>query len=75
MITRKEMGYINDWPNKVPYPGEDYCVKTLDKLKKCFDLYNKKYLNRNYTIQFSNNEEIDFGIEEKNVSHIRLDSN
>ena len=70
MITRKEMGYVNDWPNKIPYPGEEYCVKTLQKLKRCFELYNKKYLNRKYTIQFSNNEEIDFAIEEKNLSHI-----
>ena len=70
MITRKEMGYVNDWPNRIPYPGEEYCVKTLQKLKKCFELYNKEYLNRKYTIQFSNNEEIDFEIEDRNLAHI-----
>ena len=40
MITRKEMEYVNDWPNKIPYPGEEYCVKTLQKLKRCFELYS-----------------------------------
>ncbi len=70
MITKKEMGYINMWPNKIPYPGEDYCYRVLMKLKKCFELYNEKYLNRKYTIQFSNNEEVDFEIMAKNVAHI-----
>ncbi len=70
MITRKEMGYINSWPNKTPYPGEEYSAIILSKLKKCFELYNNKYLNRKYTIQFSNNEEVDFEIQDKNVAHI-----
>lgn len=70
MITKKEMGYVNDWPNKIPYPGDDYCAQTLEKLKKCFELYNNEYLNRRYTIQFSNNEEVDFAIEDKNLAHI-----
>ena len=70
MITKKELSYINTWPNKTPYPGADYCVKVLEKLVKCFELYNKKYLNRSYTIQFSNNEEINFEILEKNLCHM-----
>ena len=70
MITRKEMGYVNSWPNRIPYPGEEYSVKIMEKLKKCYDLFNKKYLNRRYTIQFSNNEEIDFEILDKNLAHI-----
>lgn len=70
MITKKEMGYINSWASRVPYPGEEYCEMIFTKLQKCFELYNKKYLNRKYTIQFSNNEEVDFGILEKNVAHL-----
>ena len=70
MITKKEMGYINSWPNKIPYPGKEYSTKAMEKLKECFDYYNKKYLNRKYTIQFSNNEEIDFEIQSKNLAHI-----
>ena len=38
MITKKEMGYVNDWPNRISYPGDDYCAQTLEKLKKCFKL-------------------------------------
>ncbi len=70
MITRKELGYINNWPSRVPYPGETYCIKVMEKLKKCFELYNKDYLNRKYTIQFSNNEEIDFEILYMNICHM-----
>ena len=70
MITRFEFGQINDWPNKVPYPGNDYCEKTLKKLSDCFKLYQSKYLNRKYTIQFSNNEEVDLEMETKNLAHI-----
>ena len=70
MITKREMGYVNNWPSKIPYPGDDYCAQTLEKLKRCFELYNNEYLNRRYTIQFSNNEEVDFAIEDKNLAHI-----
>lgn len=70
MITKKELSYINTWPNKTPYPGTDYSIKILEKLAKCFDLYNQKYLNKSYTIQFSNNEEIDFEIFAKNLCHM-----
>ena len=70
MITKKELSYINTWPNKTPYPGSDYSVKVLEKLAKCFDLFNRKYFNKSYTIQFSNNEEIDFEILSKNICHM-----
>ena len=70
MITKKEMGYVNSWPNRTPYPGEEYSVEIMDKLKKCYELFNDKYLNRRYTIQFSNNEEIEFEILDRNLAHI-----
>lgn len=70
MITRKEMGYVNSKPSKTPYPGEEYCEEIFNKLEKCFELYNTQYLNRKYTIQFSNNEEVDFAILDKNLAHI-----
>lgn len=70
MITKKEMGYINLWPIKTPYPGIEYSEKILKKLRKCINLYNSKYLNRKYTIQFSNNEEVEFEIQDKNLAHL-----
>ena len=70
MITKKEMGSIISWASKVPYPGEDYSEEIFKKLQICFDLFNERYLNRKYTIQFSNNEEVDFEILDKNLAHI-----
>ncbi|MDD3340680.1 MAG: hypothetical protein PHN72_00550 [Bacilli bacterium] len=70
MITRKELGFINKWANKVPYPGIDYCEKTLDKLIESLALYHKEYANIQYNISFSNNEEIEFEILQKNICHM-----
>ena len=70
MITKKEMVYINSWASRTPYPGIDYCQEIFSKLQRCYDLYNKRYLNRKYTIQFSNNEEVDLAILDKNLSHL-----
>jgi len=70
MLTRKEMNYINRRAFEVPYPGEDYSSQTLFKLKQCIDFYNAHFLDKKYTIQFSNNEEIDFEIASKNLAHL-----
>ena len=70
MITRKEMGYVTSKSINAPFPGEEYCQIILNKLKKCYELYNANYLNKKYTIQFSNNEEVDLAIQEKNISHL-----
>lgn len=70
MISRKELGYISSWANKVPYPGDIYCEEAMNKLKKAFDLYNENYLNTKYNITFSNNEEIELEILPKNIGHM-----
>lgn len=70
MITRKELGYVNTWANKVPYPGMDYCEEVVDKLKVSFNLYQEEYSNKKYNISFSNNEEIEFQILDKNICHM-----
>ena len=70
MITKKELGFINQWANKVPYPGIDYCEETVNKLSKCLTLYKDNYMNNKYNISFSNNEEIELQILQKNICHM-----
>ena len=70
MITKKELGYVNLWANRVPYPGINYCEEVMDKVVRCFELYNQKYRNVKYNISFSNNEEIELEILPKNICHM-----
>lgn len=70
MISRKELNYVDAWENKVPYPGADYSEQTMDDLVKCLHLFQTEYLNRIYNVTFSNNEEIEFQILEKNICHM-----
>lgn len=70
MITKKELGFINLWANKVPYPGMDYCAETVNKLKQNLELYKNNYMNNKYNISLSNNEEIEVQILQKNICHM-----
>ena len=70
MITKKELGFVNSWANRVPYPGREYCESVVDKLKSSFELYQNDYANKKYNISFSNNEEIEFKILNKNICHM-----
>lgn len=70
MITRKELSYISGWPNRVPYPGDDYALEAMEKLRLAEILFKEIYENNKYNITFSNNEEIEMEIKSKNLSHI-----
>lgn len=70
MITSKELKYVNNWANKVPMPGVEYSKSVLEEIKKCYELYNKKYKDKEYSMIFSNSEEIDFEILSKNLCHM-----
>lgn len=70
MISKKELGYINFWANKVPYPGYEYCETTMNDLEKCLSLFIDEYLDRVYNISFSNNEEIEIKLLSKNICHM-----
>src|SRR5574344_2192705 len=70
MISRKELGYVNAWANKVPYPGTNYCEESMDKLSKSFEMYQQEYQGIKYNISLSNNEEIEFEILSKNICHM-----
>lgn len=70
MISRKELGYVNSWANRVPYPGDNYCLEAMDYLKKSIKLFNDSYYNNKYNITFSNNEEIELEIKSRNLAHM-----
>lgn len=70
MISKKELGYISGWANKVPYPGDDYAEEAMDKLKQAEKLYREIYANNKYNITLSNNEEIELEIKDKNIAHM-----
>ena len=70
MISKKELGYISGWANKVPYPGDDYALEALEKLALAEKLYREIYENNKYNITLSNNEEIEMEIKSKNLAHM-----
>lgn len=70
MISLKELQYVSSWANRIPMPGIEYSIEILDEIEKCYNLYKEKYLEKNYSIIFSNSEEIDFEILSKNMCHM-----
>lgn len=70
MITSKELQYVSLWANKIPMPGVEYSKKVLEDIKKSYELYQEKYKNKEYSIIFSNSEEIEFEIMTKNLCHM-----
>lgn len=70
MISKKELGYVSAWANKVPYPGNEYAEETMEKLKQAALLFTQIYENNNYNITFSNNEEIELEIKARNLTHM-----
>lgn len=70
MISKKELSYVNAWPNRTPYPGDEYAGEVLEQLKECLELFEQEYLNQVYNVSFTNNEEIEFQILDKNLCHI-----
>lgn len=70
MITSKELRYVTAWANKTPMPGIEYSLNVLKNIKECYDIYNEKYKDKEYSMIFSNGEELDFEILSKNLCHM-----
>ena len=70
MITLKELENVSKYPRFSPFPGEDYAKETLEKMKEQLMLYEKYFKGKEYSIIFSDGEEIDFQILEKNICHM-----
>lgn len=70
MITRKELGFVSSWANRVPYPGLDYATESLKKLKTAIEYFNQFYNNKQYELVLSNGEQLSFEILSKNLCHL-----
>lgn len=69
-ITKKELQFIDLWASKIPMPGEEYCLSVMEDIKECYETYKEKYQNKEYTLIFSNGEEINFEILAGNLCHM-----
>lgn len=70
MVSSKELRYVNSWASKIPMPGVEYSSEVMNSIRECYEIYNKKYKDKQYSIIFSNGEEIDFEIMTKNLCHM-----
>ena len=70
MITTKELQYVTLFANRIPMPGIEYSLETLEYMKRCLEQFDKMYRNKSYNIIFSNGDEIDLQIQEKNLSSL-----
>lgn len=70
MITKKELGFVSYWANRVPYPGLEYATEALKKLKAAIEYFNQYYNNKQYELVLSNGEQLSFEILNKNLCHL-----
>ena len=70
MITSKELKYVDSWAREIPMPGYDYSMDVLNQIEECYNIYNQKYKDKEYSFIFSDSEEIDFQINYKNLCHM-----
>ena len=70
MLTIKELQYVDLWANKIPMPGYEYSLNILKEMKKCYEIYNQKYKDKNFDVILSNSEEIEFEIMSRNLCHM-----
>lgn len=70
MISKRELKYVDEWARMVPMPGYNYSIEILKEIKEAYELYNKIYKDKEYSMIFSNSEEIDFEIQTKNLCHM-----
>ena len=70
MISKKELQYVGGYPNKVPFPGKNYAISVMEYLKKCLEVYKDVYSNKTFSFIFSDGEEINFALLNKNLCHL-----
>lgn len=70
MISKKELNYVSSYARFAPYPGDEYAQNVLKRLSDAYEKYQEKYMNKNYSMIFSNGEELEFEIFPKNMCHL-----
>ena len=70
MISLKELQYVSKSSDKAPYPGDKYAYETLENMIEAFNIYKKNYEGKDYSIIFSDSEELNFQIFDYNICHM-----
>ena len=70
MISNVELQYVQSTSKNVPYPGDEYARKVINKLSEANDIFKKKYEGKQYSLILSNGEEIHFEVKDRNLSHL-----
>jgi len=70
MITTKELSFVKDRADRVPYPGLNYAEQAIEKLINAVREYDKFYANKEYDLILSNGEQILFEILNMNLCHM-----
>ena len=70
MVSKRELEYVNKYAKTVPFPGNNYAYDAMQMLINAYDTYIKNYQGKSYDFIFSNGEEINFQIFEKNLAHL-----
>lgn len=70
MISYVELKYVQNFARYVPFPGEEYANKVIEKLVLAHDIFKNKYEGKQYSLILSNGEEFHFEVKNKNLSHL-----
>jgi len=70
MISNKELQYVSSYARQTPYPGDDYAYNVIYNLQEAVKLFQRQYLEKSHNLIFSNGEEIEFRVLEKNLAHL-----
>lgn len=70
MISKKELQYVSSYASAVPFPGKNYAINVMEYLKKCLEIYKEVYADKTFSFIFSNGEEIDFSLLNRNLCHL-----
>lgn len=65
-MEKKDVRYIEMWPKRVPFPGDEYCSYVLDKLEDCYDDFRDRKCN----VELSDDELIQIYIWSNNICHL-----
>jgi hypothetical protein len=69
MLSNQELKYFVKKKN-FPYPGEDYCKKTFEEVKRAVELYKEEFYGRVYQVTLSDDSSFTFMFWEKSLAHI-----
>lgn len=70
MISNKELSYVTNLAKIAPFPGKEYAIQVMDSLIESYNTFLRDYKNKYHNLIFSNGDEIEFAILDKNIAHL-----